>query len=119
MSLANGVWTELRKIREHKAFYAAAGAGDAAAQALRELPERLAWLQGKADLAAWSGRVVEYVMVAGARVVQAYDELAERGMQVTGGAGPRRVGELPQASSGEVARGADQDGDGSGQGQDG
>src|SRR5436309_121245 len=65
MGLATGVWTELRKVREHKAFYAAAGAGDVAAQALRELPERLTRLQSRADLAAWSGRAVGTVIGLG------------------------------------------------------
>ncbi len=108
MGLATGVWTELRKVREHKALYAAAGAGDVAAQALRELPERLTRLQSRADLAAWSGRAVETVMVAGARVLQVDDELAERGMQATGRGQPPRPAELTGASSGEAARGARQ-----------
>ena len=66
MGLADDVRKELKKLTEHKAFYAAAGAGDLAVQALRALPDQFARLQEKADLAAISGRAVEYVMMAGA-----------------------------------------------------
>ncbi len=80
MGLADDVRNELKKLKEHKAFYAAAGAGDLAVEALRALPDRLARLQDKADLTALSGLAFEYVMLAGARAVQTYDELAERGI---------------------------------------
>ncbi len=80
MGLADDVRNELRKLKEHKAFYAAAGAGDLALEAFRALPDRLARLQDKADLTALSGLAFEYVMLAGVRVVQTYDELAERGI---------------------------------------
>lgn len=103
MSLATDVWNELKKLREHKAFYAAAGAGDAAMEALRGLPERLGRLQSKADLAALSGRAVEYVIVFGARAVQTYDELAERGREVVGTAEPHQATELEPRPPGTVS----------------
>ncbi len=82
MSLADDVRKELKKLTEHKAFYAAAGAGDLAVQTLRTLPDRLARWQEKTDLTALSGLAFEYVMLAGAHAVQTYDELADRGMSL-------------------------------------
>ena len=112
MGLATDVWNELKKLREHKAFYAAAGAGEATAEALRGLPERFAELQGKVDLAALSGRAVEYVIVAGARAVQTYDELAERGKQVVGRVdSPQTVAGLEYRVSGDAVRATSKNGD--------
>lgn len=78
---------EIKRTNRRKAFYAAAGAGDVAMEALRSLPDRLTQLQEKIDWADISGRVVEYVSVAGAKAIQVYDELAERGREVVENAG--------------------------------
>jgi hypothetical protein len=88
MSQANNERAEVRKAGRSKVFYAAAGAGDMAMEALRAFGGRLAELQEKADWADLSGRVFEYVTLAGAKAVQLYDELAERGKEVAAKAGP-------------------------------
>ncbi len=89
--LATDVRNEVRKLAEHKAVYAAAGAGDLAVEALRALPDRFARLQEKADLTALSGLAFEYVTVAAARAFQVYDELADRGMQVINRVDPQQA----------------------------
>jgi hypothetical protein len=99
MSRDHDTKNEARKLTQRKAFYVAAGAADLAMEVLRTLPDRLARLQEKTDLAELSGRAVEYVTVAGARAVQAYDELAERGMQVVGKTNPQQAtAQLEQAA---------------------
>jgi hypothetical protein len=99
MSHADDVRAEIKRMNRPKAFYAAAGAGDVAMEALRSLPDRLTQLQEKIDWADISGRVVEYVSVAGAKAIQMYDELAERGKDVVerAGAGPAAA-QLEQAA---------------------
>jgi hypothetical protein len=130
VNLSDSVRNEVRKITEHKAFYAAAGAGDFAVEKLRTLPEMVARLQedvpkqitrlqtlpgelsrvqdtiryrlgdqGQSDLAALSGRAVEYMTNVSARAVQAYDDLAERGKNVAG----RAAGLDPQQVATETA----------------
>ncbi len=99
MSRDKDARNEARKLTQRKAFYVAAGAADVAMELLRTLPDRLARLQDRTDLAELSGRAVEYVTVAGARAVRAYDELAERGMQVVGQASPQQAAaQLEQAA---------------------
>jgi hypothetical protein len=81
--------TIANKLRDSKAFYAAAGAGDLAAEKLREVPERVNKLQGdlkglqeKVDAKDIPGAAVAYVTHVGTRAVELLDELAERGKQV-------------------------------------
>ena len=81
--------TIANKLRDSKAFYAAAGAGDLAAEKLREVPDRVNRLQGdlkglqdKVDAKDIPGAAVAYVTHVGTRAVELLDELAERGKQV-------------------------------------
>ncbi|MGE5292147.1 MAG: hypothetical protein ACM3ML_34170 [Micromonosporaceae bacterium] len=95
MSRANDVRAEVKRTNRPKAFYVAAGAGDMAIEVLRTLPDRLTQL----DWADISGRVVEYVSVAGAKAIQMYDELAERGKEVVEKAGTgQAAAQLEQAA---------------------
>jgi hypothetical protein len=70
------------KLRDSKAFYAAAGAGDFAVEKLREVPERLTKLQEKTDAKVLGGAAVAYVTHVGTRAVEVYDGLAERGKRI-------------------------------------
>lgn len=84
--------TEIRKLRESRVYYAAAGAGDLAAEKLREVPAQLSKLQKKAEGKDLGGTAVAYVAHVGARAVEVFDELAERGRRVLaerGGGGQR------------------------------
>ncbi|MQA83765.1 MAG: hypothetical protein GEV03_03780 [Streptosporangiales bacterium] len=87
---------EMKKLRESKAFYAAAGAGDLAVEKLREVPEQLRKIEGaKGARRELSGRAqtyaaqltekaVEVYGELGARAAEAYEGLAERGKHVVG-----------------------------------
>jgi hypothetical protein len=77
------------RIRENKALYVAAGAGDLAAEKLRELPEAVTKLretaskyQERVDTKDIPGAAVSYVTHAGTRVVEFVDALAARGEKV-------------------------------------
>jgi hypothetical protein len=70
------------RLRDSKAFYAAAGAGDFAVEKLREVPERLTKLQEKTDPKDLGGAAVAYVTQVGTRAVEVYDGLAERGKRI-------------------------------------
>jgi siroheme synthase (precorrin-2 oxidase/ferrochelatase) len=99
------------KLRDNKAVHAAAGAGDLAAEKIRELPETVTRLretadryrvdvrqtvvryqdelkdtvtryQDKVDARDLPGAAVSYVTAVGGRVVEIIDELAERGQKV-------------------------------------
>jgi hypothetical protein len=88
------------KLRENKAVYAAAGAGDLAAEKLRELPETVTKLretadkyrvdvretvvkyQDRVDARDIPGAAVSYVTAVGGRVVEIFDDLAERGQRI-------------------------------------
>jgi hypothetical protein len=99
------------KLRENKAVYAAAGAGDLAAEKLRELPETVTKIretadkyrvdvretvvkyqgelkgtvnryQDRVDARDLPGVAVSYVTAVGGRVVEIFDELAERGQKI-------------------------------------
>lgn len=74
--------TEVKKLRESKAFYAAAGAGDLAREKLREVPGRLRDLQVKADAKDIPGVALSYATHAGAKASELLDGLAERGRTV-------------------------------------
>ena len=89
------------KLRESKAFYAAAGAGDLAAEKLREVPDRVTRLQDdfkglqqKVDTKDIPGAAVAYVTHVGTRAVELIDELAERGKQVVNRVGDQAQGEI-------------------------
>jgi hypothetical protein len=103
--------TELRKLRESRAYYAAAGAGDLAVEKLREVPDALSRLQQRADAKDIGGAAVAYVAHVGARAVEVFDGLAERGRRVvadndrTGGPQLRgRTPELDKAAKATVRR---------------
>jgi hypothetical protein len=99
------------KLRENKAVYAAAGAGDLAAEKIRELPETVTKLretadkyrvdvretvvkyqdefkgtvnkyQDRVDARDIPGAAVSYVTSVGGRVIEIFDELAERGQKI-------------------------------------
>ena len=70
------------KLRDSKAFYVAAGAGDLAVEKLREVPDRLNKLQEKTDPKDLGGAAVAYVTQVGTRAVEVYDGLAERGKRI-------------------------------------
>ncbi len=74
--------TEMRKLRETRVYYAAAGAGDLAVEKLREVPGQLSKLQVRTDTKDLGGAAVAYVAHFSARVVEAFDGLAERGRRV-------------------------------------
>ncbi len=81
--------TFANKLRDNKAFYAAAGASDFAAEKLREVPDHVNKLQHnvkdlqeKVDAKDIPGAAVAYVTHVGTRAVEIFDELAERGKQV-------------------------------------
>jgi hypothetical protein len=74
--------TITEKLRDSKAFYAAAGAGDFAVEKLREMPDRLNRLQERTDPKEVGGAAVAYVSQVGARAVEVYDGLAERGKRI-------------------------------------
>ena len=85
--------TEVKRLRDSKAFYAVAGAGDLAREKLREVPGRLRDLQGKADAKDIPGVALSYATQAGAKATELIDGLAARGRTVVGGddtAGTRR-----------------------------
>jgi hypothetical protein len=70
------------KLRDSKAFYAAAGAGDFAVEKIREVPERINKLQEKTDPKDIGGAAVAYVTHVSTRAVEVYDGLAERGKRI-------------------------------------
>jgi hypothetical protein len=74
--------TITERLRDSKAFYVAAGAGDLAVEKLREVPDRLNKLQEKTDPKDIGGAAVAYVTHVGTRAVEVYDGLAERGKRI-------------------------------------
>lgn len=70
--------TITERVRESKAFYAAAGAGDLAMEKLREVPERLNKLQDRAD----PKDLVAQLNQMSVRASEIFDELAERGKKI-------------------------------------
>jgi len=82
MSAVTDVRTELRRIAESKPVHAAAGAGVAATEALRELPARLAKWRSEYGVATLDKRVNGYVTEIRTRAAHSYDQLALRGKKV-------------------------------------
>lgn len=74
--------TEVKRLRDTKAFYAVAGAGDLAREKLREVPGRLRDLQEKTDPKDIPGVALSYATQAGAKASELIDELAARGRTV-------------------------------------
>ncbi|GAA0367405.1 hypothetical protein NE235_03305 [Actinoallomurus spadix] len=68
--------TITEKLRDSKAFYVAAGAGDLAVEKLREMPKKI-----DKDL---GGVALSYVTQVGGRAAEVMDELAERGKKIVG-----------------------------------
>jgi hypothetical protein len=92
------------KLRENKAFYAAAGAGDLAVEKLREVPERLNKLQEKTDPKDIGGAAVSYVTQVGARAAEVFDELAERGKRIVGRVDRQKATQELEASAKATVR---------------
>jgi hypothetical protein len=92
------------KLRDNKAFYAAAGAGDLAVEKLREVPDRLNKLQEKADPKDLGGAAVAYVTHAGSRAVEVFDELAERGKRIVSRVERQQATQELKASAKSTAR---------------
>lgn len=76
--------TEVQKLKDSKAYYAVAGAGDLAREKLREVPGRLRDLQVKADPKDFPGVALSYASQASTKATELIDELAERGRTVVG-----------------------------------
>jgi hypothetical protein len=92
------------KLRDTKAFYAAAGAGDLAVEKLREVPERLNRLQEKTDPKDIGGAAVAYVTQVGSRAVEVFDELAERGKKIVSRIDRQKATQELQASAKSTVR---------------
>lgn len=95
--------TEVQKIKDSKAFYAVAGAGDLAREKLREVPEKLRDLQAKADARDIPGVALSYASQASAKATELIDELAERGRTVVGKPGSQHAAEI-EATPAEAER---------------
>lgn len=72
------------KIRESKAFYVAAGAGDYAVEKLREVPDRLTRLQKQAEAKDLPRAAASYANQVGVRAAEVVDGLAARGKRLVG-----------------------------------
>ncbi|MCO6011509.1 hypothetical protein NE236_41820 [Actinoallomurus purpureus] len=70
------------KLRDSKAFYVAAGAGDLAVEKIREVPERINRLQERTDPKDLGGAALAYVTHVGGRAAEVVDGLAERGKKI-------------------------------------
>ncbi|GAA4634431.1 hypothetical protein GCM10023196_075940 [Actinoallomurus vinaceus] len=70
------------KLRDSKAFYVAAGAGDLAVEKIREVPERLNRLQERTDPKDLGGVALAYATRVGGRAAEVVDGLAERGKKI-------------------------------------
>ncbi|MQA97117.1 MAG: hypothetical protein GEV11_21650 [Streptosporangiales bacterium] len=93
--------TEVKKLRDTKAFYAAAGVSDLAVATLRTVPERINRLQQKTDLNDLQTRAKEYAATVSGKATELYDGLAERGRDAVG-----RTADATQAPVAEVEAGA-------------
>lgn len=98
--------TITERLRDSKAVHTAAGAGDLAAEKLREMPEQwtklratlneqvtryqgdlrenVAKFQARVEVKDLPGAAMSYVTHVGVRTAEVIDELAERGKQVVG-----------------------------------
>ncbi len=76
--------TITERLRDSKAFYVAAGAGDLAVEKLREVPERLNRLQARTGPKDLPGVAASYVNQVSARAAGVVDELAARGKRIVG-----------------------------------
>jgi hypothetical protein len=92
------------RLRDSKAFYAAAGAGDFAVEKLREVPERLNKLQEKTDPKDLGGAAVAYVTHVGTRAVEVYDGLAERGKRIVSRVDRQKATQELEASAKSTVR---------------
>lgn len=76
--------TEMKKLKESKAFYAMAGAGDLAVEKLREMPDRLTRLQRKADPKELPKVARSYANQVSSKAAEIFDDLAARGRNIVG-----------------------------------
>jgi hypothetical protein len=92
------------KLKDSKAFYAAAGAGDYAVEKLREVPERLNRLQGKTDPKDLGGAAVAYVSQVSTKAAEVYDGLAERGKRIVSRVDRQKATQELEASAKSTVR---------------
>ena len=92
------------KLRDSKAFYAAAGAGDFAVEKIREVPERLTKLQERTDPKDLGGAAVAYVTQVGTRAVEVFDGLAERGKKIVSRVDRQKATQELEASARSTVR---------------
>jgi hypothetical protein len=96
--------TITERLRDSKAFYAAAGAGDYAVEKLREMPDRISRLQEKTDPKDLGGAAVAYVTQVGARAAEVYDGLAERGKRIVSRVDRQKATQELEASAKNTVR---------------
>ncbi len=96
--------TITEKLRDSKAFYAAAGAGDFAVEKLREMPDRINKLQEKTDPKDLGGAAVAYVTQVGTRAFEVYDGLAERGKRIVSRVDRQKATQELEASAKSTVR---------------
>jgi hypothetical protein len=92
MNRAIDVRTEMHKLTGSKPLHAAAGAGVLAAEALRELPGRLARWRPEAAVTSLPALATEVVTTARTKAARGYDHLAVRGERALAGRGPATGG---------------------------
>lgn len=82
--------TEMRKLRESKALYAATGARDLAAEKLRDVPEQWRKMEGmKGARRELSGRAQSYAVVLTGKAAELYGELGSRALETYEGLAER------------------------------
>jgi hypothetical protein len=96
--------TITERLRDSKALYVAAGAGDLAVEKIREMPDRINRLQEKTDPKDLGGAAVAYVSQMGTRAAEVYDGLAERGKRIVGRVDRQKATQELQASAKATAR---------------
>ena len=92
------------KLRDSKAFYAAAGAGDLAVEKLREVPDRITKFQGKTDPKDLAGGAVAYVTQVGTKAQEVFDGLAERGKKIVSRVDRQKATQELEASARSTVR---------------
>jgi hypothetical protein len=84
--------TITESLRESKAYYTVAGAGDLAAEKLRGVRENVGRAQERVEVRELPGAAAAYVTNVGVRTREFIDGLAERGRHVVHGQAPREIG---------------------------
>lgn len=82
--------TEMKKLRESKAYYAAAGARGLAAEKLRDVPEHWRKMDGmKGARRELSGRAQSYAVTLTGKAAEVYGELGSRALETYEGLAER------------------------------